>query len=233
MGLKIGEIARRAGVAPSTIRYYVHQGLLPEPHKVNKSMAYYDESCVEQIHVIRQLQEQRYLPLTVIKNVMRRLDEGLNLEQALAIEDAVFPPDETTGELVDREAFLALTGLNDTELQEAQNLGLLMPCVHEESRTLFNEEDIRFARDILKRFLVFGRSLEDLAFYVTLGRRITEEEKALRNAMVHDLPPEENIKVTAEVSAMADFMRSYVLRRLFQRRVEDAIERRVSGPEVQ
>ena len=41
MELKIGEIAKKSGVPPSTIRYYVRQGLLPEPTKVNKSMAYY------------------------------------------------------------------------------------------------------------------------------------------------------------------------------------------------
>jgi DNA-binding transcriptional MerR regulator len=90
MELKIGEIARKSGVPPSTIRYYVRQGLLPEPIKVNKSMAYYDESCVEKIQAIRHLQEKRYFPLAVIKNILRRMDEGLSLEEAEAIEDAVF-----------------------------------------------------------------------------------------------------------------------------------------------
>ena len=88
MEMKIGEIAKRSGVPPSTIRYYVRQGLLPEPTKVNKSMAYYDEGCIQRIQAIRHLQETKYFPLPVIRNILRRMDEGLSLEEAEAIEDA-------------------------------------------------------------------------------------------------------------------------------------------------
>ena len=48
MGIKIGEIAKRSGVPVSTIRFYVKEGLLPFPEKVNKKMAYYDESCIKE-----------------------------------------------------------------------------------------------------------------------------------------------------------------------------------------
>jgi len=103
MEKKIGEIAKQSGVQPSTIRYYVRQGLLPEPNKVNKSMAYYDESCVEKIQAIRYLQEKRYYPLSIIKNVIRRMDEeGMSLEEAESIEDVVFG---TANNLVEKRNF--------------------------------------------------------------------------------------------------------------------------------
>ncbi len=42
-GLTIGEIARRAGVRPSAIRYYERVGLLPQPHRVNGRRRYGDD----------------------------------------------------------------------------------------------------------------------------------------------------------------------------------------------
>jgi len=47
MGIKISELSKKSSVPATTIRYYAKIGLLPAPDKKNKSMSYYDESCVE------------------------------------------------------------------------------------------------------------------------------------------------------------------------------------------
>ncbi|HOM29725.1 MAG TPA: MerR family transcriptional regulator [Deltaproteobacteria bacterium] len=226
MGLKIGEIAKRSGVAPSTIRYYVRQGLLPEPVKVNKSMAYYDESCIEKIHAIRRLQERKYFPLSVIKNILRRMDKGMSLEEAEAIEDAVFAPAPSSSEqLLDKAGFLKATGLTAEELLEATQIGILIPFLQERGRTMFNGEDVLFARNVLKKILAFGGRLEDLKFYLELGNQIVDNEMRLRKAAVKGKTDHENIQITREISKMADLLRGYILRRLFQRRVQAAIQK--------
>lgn len=226
MALKIGEIAKRSGVQPSTIRYYVRQGLLPEPEKVNKSMAYYDESCVEKIQAIRHLQERRFFPLSIIKNIVRRLDEGMSLEEAEAIEDVVFG---TANNLVDRNEFLERTGLTPAQYREAERVGLLMPCVKEKGRVLFNEEDIRFGRDLLKKILELGLEFKDLDFYVRLGKEIMEHEAALRRRIVKGKSRDENMRFTLEVAKRVDTMHSYIMRRLFQRNIQSIIQRSVNG----
>lgn len=226
MGLKIGEIARKSGVPPSTIRYYVRQGLLPEPDKVNKSMAYYDERCIDKIQAIRHLQERKYFPLSVIKNILRRMDQGMSLDDAEAIEDAVFGTQaEVSGQVVDKPGFLKATGLTEDELQMAVRMGILIPYLQEKGRTLYNQEDVRFGRDVLKKIISFGQDLHDLGFYVDLGRQIVDHEMKLRRSAVKGRSPQENIKITTEISKMADFLRSYVLRRLFQRKVQAVIQK--------
>jgi len=226
MGLKIGEIARKSGVQPSTIRYYVRQKLLPEPNKVNKSMAYYDESCIEKIQAIRHIQEAKYFPLSVIRNILKRMDDGMGLEEAEAIEDVVFgtQPD-ATDIVVDRKDFLKHTGLSSEQLQEAVRIGLLMPYLQEKGRTSYNLEDIRFGRDVLKRILDFGQDIEELKFYVELGNQIVEQEIMLRKKAVLGKSTQENIKMTTEISKMADFLRSYIMKRLFQRKVQETIQK--------
>ena len=52
----IGEIARRAGVAASTIRYYEQIGLLPPANRVNTKRRY-NLSILEKINVIRMAQQ--------------------------------------------------------------------------------------------------------------------------------------------------------------------------------
>jgi DNA-binding transcriptional MerR regulator len=226
MELKIGEIARKSGVPPSTIRYYVRQGLLPEPTKVNKSMAYYDEGCIEKIQAIRHLQETRYFPLSVIRNILRRMDEGLTLEEAQAIEDAVFGDQGNLPDtLIDKKEFLKLTGLKEEDLNTALKYNLIMPFIHEKKEVLYNQDDVRFTREVLKKIIDFGQDIKTLSFYVDLGTAIVDKEMALRKRAVQGKSTKENIKITTEISKMADFLRTYIIRRLFQRRIQETIQK--------
>lgn len=67
--MKISELEERTGIPRETIHYYIREGLLPAPMKKGLRLAYYDESYVGLIDLIKKLQEERYLPLAVIKNL--------------------------------------------------------------------------------------------------------------------------------------------------------------------
>ncbi|MGH2991390.1 MAG: MerR family transcriptional regulator [Solirubrobacterales bacterium] len=71
--LKISELAAAAAVPVATVRHYLREGLLPEPHKTSRNMAYYPPELVDRIRLIKQLQEERFLPLKVIREL---LDSG-------------------------------------------------------------------------------------------------------------------------------------------------------------
>ena len=59
-----------AGVSAATIKHYLREGLLPEPVKTSRNMAYYPTEFVDRIKMIKQLQEERYMPLRVIKDLL-------------------------------------------------------------------------------------------------------------------------------------------------------------------
>ena len=68
--LRMGELAEASGVSAATIKHYLREGLLPEPVKTSRNMAYYPAEFVERIRLIKQLQEERYMPLRVIKDLL-------------------------------------------------------------------------------------------------------------------------------------------------------------------
>jgi DNA-binding transcriptional MerR regulator len=68
--LRMRELAAASGVPAPTIKHYLREGLLPEPVKTSRNMAYYPPEFVERIKLIKQLQEERYLPLKAIKEVL-------------------------------------------------------------------------------------------------------------------------------------------------------------------
>jgi DNA-binding transcriptional MerR regulator len=78
--LRMGELARASGVSAATIKHYLREGLLPEPVKTSRNMAYYPAEFVDRIKLIKQLQEERYMPLRVIKDL---LDEDPDRARAL------------------------------------------------------------------------------------------------------------------------------------------------------
>jgi DNA-binding transcriptional MerR regulator len=226
MKLKIGEIAKRSSVRASTIRYYVQEGLLPKPEKANEKMAYYNESCIERLQVIQELKEKRYFPLYLIKNILRRMDEGLSLPEAETVENAVFGSDDRIGRgLIDRPAFLAATGLTEKELKRAENLGILIPFTAGADKTLYNEDDVRVGRDGIKKFAGLGMEINELSFWVEFGKKIVDREMALRRKIVAGKSTRENILITTELTRIGDFYREYILRRLFQKRVEQNIQK--------
>ena len=70
--LRIGELAKEAGVSLTTVKFYAKEGLIRPARKTGRNMAYYDRACVNTIGTIRRLQRERYYPLSVIKRPWNR-----------------------------------------------------------------------------------------------------------------------------------------------------------------
>ena len=95
--LKMRELAEASGVSAGTIKHYLREGLLPEPVKTSRNMAYYPPEFVDRIRLIKQLQEERFMPLKLIKSMLEEdpdraralveLEDRI-LERALAGEQA-------------------------------------------------------------------------------------------------------------------------------------------------
>ena len=71
--LKMSELAERSGVSTGTIKHYLREGLLGSDEQVvrtSRNMAYYPVEFVDRVRLIKRLQEERFMPLRVIREVM-------------------------------------------------------------------------------------------------------------------------------------------------------------------
>ncbi len=68
--MRMRELETRTGVNRETVRFYIREGLLSEPERTGRTSATYAESHVVQLRAIKRLQEERHLPLSVIKALL-------------------------------------------------------------------------------------------------------------------------------------------------------------------
>lgn len=79
--LTIGEVARRAGIAASTVRYYESIGLLPEPARESGQRRYH-ESVLGQLGFIGIAKEAGF-SLSEIRELMEGADHGKGMSGSM------------------------------------------------------------------------------------------------------------------------------------------------------
>jgi DNA-binding transcriptional MerR regulator len=206
--LKISELADRSDVSVGTIKHYLREGLLPEPVKTSRNMSYYPEDFVDRIRLIKQLQEERFMPLRVIKSM---LDDEPDRARALV-------------ELEDRILEHALKGEDQTRVSAAEvkrryeipqsvldrlaELKVLTPT----SRG-YSASDVRII-EAISRFRAGGYS-EKIGFTVydtvrykrALQDLVKEEVKVLTERLAGEQSPDE---VVALIEAGAEPLRDLI-----------------------
>jgi len=212
-GLKMNALASATGVPKSTILYYLSQGLLPEPRKTSRNMAYYDPGCVERIKLIQQMQERHRLTLSEIKRCLNDAEREADLGVYIELNEEVFGAGGPR-RLLDAKAFCRETGLSAGQLEELLSVRLLLPL--EEGR--FDAEDVGMGRMYLAAFN-FGIRADDLAYYAELGEKIVDREMQLRHRMTSRLPYQKDAAATIQMVRNARMCRAYVIDRLFQLQV--------------
>lgn len=72
--LKMKDLEALTGVSREAIHFYLREGLLPEPERPKRNVAFYSDEHVVRIRAIKQLQTERGLPLHAIKPLLERFD---------------------------------------------------------------------------------------------------------------------------------------------------------------
>ncbi len=204
--LKISELARESGVSTATIKHYLREGLLPEPVKTSRNMAYYPREFVDRIKLIKQLQEERFLPLRLIKTMLEEDPERARalveledriLERALEGERQRTPRAElesrygVPGEVLDRLAELGVLspdgdGYSPLDVQIVEAIGRFRAGGYDERLGFTVYDTLRYKR------LLEELAREEIAVLMErlAGRMATERAVALIEAGVdplHDL----------------------------------------------
>ena len=119
MEYRIEQLARTAGVAVDTIRFYQGKGLLEAPRREGR-VTWYGETHVERLKRIKELQQQGFT-LTVIQRFLAGELEASDEALVAAVTRPSAPQTLTLGELAER------SGVAEPLLMSLEQAGLLVP----------------------------------------------------------------------------------------------------------
>jgi DNA-binding transcriptional MerR regulator len=193
--MRMGELSEASGVPAPTIKHYLREGLLPEPVKTSRNMAYYPPEFVERIRLIKRLQEERFLPLKAIRSV---LDEDPERASAmLELEDRVLDR-ALAGERARTSAAEVRKryGVPREVLDRLEELGVLSP----NSRG-YSPSDVTII-EAISRFRASGYD-EQIGFTVydtlrykeALEKLVREEVDVVMNRLAGEVPPERVVEM--------------------------------------
>jgi DNA-binding transcriptional MerR regulator len=122
------DLCELTGMSRQAIHFYIQQGLVPEGQKVSRNMAWYGPEHLERLQQIQRLQEERFLPLKVIRALLdgdtAELDPGkrTNLIEVGARLDATV---NTRPTMVDADEVCERHGVPRADLDRMIELGLI------------------------------------------------------------------------------------------------------------
>jgi DNA-binding transcriptional MerR regulator len=199
--LKMSELAERSGVSAGTIKHYLREGVLgaeDEVVRTSRNMAYYPEEFVERIHLIKRLQEQRFMPLRLIREVVA--GDPDRAARLIAIEDRILDRAIAAGEgsRVSRAQVRKEYDVPRNVLERLEELGVLTPGARG-----YDADDVKII-EAISRFRAGGYD-EAIGFtvYDTLRYRqaleplVEEEVRVLLDRLAGEVEVERAVAIIA------------------------------------
>jgi DNA-binding transcriptional MerR regulator len=193
--LRMGELAEASGVPAPTIKHYLREGLLPEPVKTSRNMAYYPPEFVDRIRLIKRLQEERFMPLKAIKAVLDedpgRAEAMLELEDRI-LDRALSAERSRTSAAEVRKRY----GVPKEVLDRLEELEVLSP----NSRG-YSPSDVKII-EAISRFRAGGYDeqigftvYDTLRYKTALEELVRQEVDVVMNRLAGEVPPERVVEM--------------------------------------
>jgi DNA-binding transcriptional MerR regulator len=209
--LKMSELAERSGVSAGTIKHYLREGLLGSQREVlrtSRNMAYYPEQFVDRIRLIKRLQEERFMPLRVIREVMA--DDPDRAVRVIELEDRILERAIEAGETgrVSRSAVRSTYDVPRNVLDRLEELEVLTP-----SARGYDADDVAII-EAISRFRAGGYEeaigftvYDTLRYREALGPLVQEEVRVLLARLADEVDVERAVEI---VSSGAEPLRELI-----------------------
>jgi DNA-binding transcriptional MerR regulator len=205
--VKMSVFAERSGVPVPTIKHYLREGLLPDPTRTSRNMAYYDAALIPRVRAIKRLQRTLFLPLRVIRQVLDRLGDG-EVPADIAVEATVA---RVLGDLAPRESLsrrqLLAGGVTEEELQLFESIGIVTPEIVD-GEPVFRGDDVSLLRVLgqARRAGLTAQMLptEMLRDYVEAVQRLIRLELELFRAGVVPAAGDDLAKLTEAATTLSE-----------------------------
>lgn len=199
--LKMSELAERSGVSAGTIKHYLREGLLggdDEIQRTSRNMAYYPPDFVERIRLIKRLQEERFMPLRLIGDLLR--DDPQRVEALIELEDRIVERAVAAreGGRVSRAKVREAYDVPQNVLERLEQLGVLTP-----SRRGYDPDDVKII-EAISRFRAGGFDeaigftvYDTLRYREALAPLVEEEARVLLGRLAGTVEEDRAVEIIA------------------------------------
>jgi len=192
--LKMSGLVEASGVPAPTIKHYLREGLLPEPVKTSRNMAWYRPETVERIRLIKRLQEERFMPLKAIRTLFE--EDPAQAEAMLEVEDRILERALARERTRTSVSEVKKYGVPKKVLDRLAEIGILTP----NSRG-YSPSDVTII-EAMSRFRAGGYD-EQIGFTVydtlrykhALEALVKEEVDVLMERLGGEMPPERAVEL--------------------------------------
>lgn len=142
--MKISELVKITGVSKETIHYYIREGVLHKARKTGKNSADYNESHIDQIRTIKALRENYFLPIPVIKKLIKKHRSRNRSEKSSFqfLSEYFRPLDQLlSSEVNGKQLFLETTGLSEKWLDKMEEWHVIT-SEKREDESFYSQDDV-------------------------------------------------------------------------------------------
>ena len=136
--IKMKELESRSGVGREAIRFYIREGMIPQPDKPKRNVAYYNDTHVKRLRAIRHLQQERQMSLARIKSILdsSEFDQLVERETLQGLERLLPALVDGVAPSADRrlQDILVDSKLSEAALDELCDLGIVAPVLRDGER---------------------------------------------------------------------------------------------------
>jgi DNA-binding transcriptional MerR regulator len=200
--LKMSELAQRSGVSAGTIKHYLREGLLGSDDDVlrtSRNMAYYPEEFVDRVRLIKRLQEERFMPLRVIREVIasdpERAARMIELQDRI-LELVAAQDDDAPARRLSRSAARETYDMPRNVLERLEELEVLTP-----SAAGYDRDDVAII-EAISRFRASGYEeaigftvYDTLRYREALGPLVADEVSVLLARLAGEVDVERAVEI--------------------------------------
>jgi len=211
---RMNEITKNTGINKSTVLYYLSLGLLPEPIRTSKNMAYYPAIYLDIIPVIRYLQEKMHLPLGIIKQLIDNIGfQRFTTENAIHYYETFLSPLKQKEDHVfyNSKEFINISNLESHEIRQLENSELLFPSGSE----LYYNEDLLVA-NAFKKLKDYGITVSDIKKLADKTETLAYEVHELYHKYAKGLDSEEEQELTKAMRKELETIFGYLINKYMQ-----------------
>jgi DNA-binding transcriptional MerR regulator len=125
--MRMRELEKASGISRETIRFYIREGLLPEPERSHRNSATYTDAHLARLLAIRRLKDERFLPLSVIRTLFSAGGDWTEPEMLPGIDQLLHTRLDAEGERIDAATICEQLGGDPDYLADCIASGIVKP----------------------------------------------------------------------------------------------------------